>query len=202
MKKIVRVFTNPLKFENIGMVQLAEKECTRHVNKLNVWALYHEDEIIGYNIMDEAFGWRKAGYQPLSEELMTLVNRSLTHAGFETLEADFEDYIVVGEIVKCDPHPDSDHLHVCQVDVGTKTLQIVCGASNCENHKKVVVAKHNAVLPDGRLIQNGSLRGVKSEGMLCSEWELKLIQEPKKGILILDDSAKVGEAFKGGNQNV
>lgn len=202
MKQVVRVFTNPLNFENMGMVLLSDQECTSQVNKSNVWALYNEEKLIGYNIMDEAFGWMKAGYQPLSVELLKVVNKSLLSAGFEALEADFEDYIVVGEVVECVNHPDSDHLHVCQVDVGSEKLQIVCGASNCTNHIKVVVAKHNAVLPDGHLIQSGSLRGIKSEGMLCSEWELRLLTEPKRGILILDDSASVGTAFKGGNQNV
>ena len=99
----------------------------------------------------------------------------------------------MSKAVRC--MPDSDHLHVCQVDVGNEVKQIVCGASNVCEGIKVVAALSNAIMPNGKLIVPSALRGVPSEGMLCSEWELGLTQEKKRGILILDEDAVVGDSF-------
>ena len=81
--------------------------------------------------------------------------------------------LVVGKIVKCVDHPDSDHLHVCNVDIGKEELQIVCGAPNAREGIKVVVALEGAKLPGGE-IKKGKIRGVESNGMMCSKAELGL----------------------------
>lgn len=81
--------------------------------------------------------------------------------------------LVIGEVLECVPHPDSDHLHVCKVDVGTETLNIVCGAPNVRKGLKVIVALVGAKLPGGE-IKKGVIRGVESNGMLCSKAELGL----------------------------
>lgn len=85
-------------------------------------------------------------------------------------------HFVVGEVVDCVPHPDSDHLHVCKVFDGTETLQIVCGAPNVRVGVKAPLAKIGAVMPGpgGFAIKKGKLRGVESFGMLCSKDELGL----------------------------
>ena len=81
--------------------------------------------------------------------------------------------IVVGKVMTCEAHPDSDHLHVTTVDVGgEELLQIVCGAPNCEAGILVPVATVGAKMPDGTVIKKGKLRGVESFGMLCSADEL------------------------------
>ena len=69
---------------------------------------------------------------------------------------------------------------------------------NVEKGVKVVCACVNAIMPNGQLITAGKLRGVDSYGMLCSEYELGLIEEHKRGLLLLDDSYQVGECFEGG----
>lgn len=93
-------------------------------------------------------------------------------------------------------HPNADKLSVCQVDVGTETLQIVCGAPNVDAGQKVVVAKVGAVMPSGLVIQEAELRGVKSYGMICSARELNLPNAPQeKGILVLNDEYEVGQPF-------
>ncbi len=93
-------------------------------------------------------------------------------------------------------HPNADKLSVCKVNAGSETLQIVCGAPNVEAGQKVVVAKVGAVMPSGMIIKDAELRGVASSGMICSAKELNLPDAPKeKGILVLDDSRKAGEAF-------
>lgn len=105
--------------------------------------------------------------------------------------------LVVGEVLECTDHPDSDHLHVCKVNVGSEVLQIVCGAPNVRAGIKVVVALAGAILPGGE-IKKGMIRGVESNGMLCSKAELgldnKFLEEKDKtGIHELSVDAKVGE---------
>ena len=107
--------------------------------------------------------------------------------------------LVVGEVIECEMHPDSDHLHVCKVDVGNgEILQIVCGAPNVRKGLKVIVALAGADLPGGVKIKKGNIRGVESNGMLCSIAELGLESkflkpEDKEGIHELPENAKVGE---------
>ena len=106
--------------------------------------------------------------------------------------------LVVGEVLECEMHPDSDHLHVCKVDVGNEILQIVCGAPNVRKGLKVIVALAGAVLPGDFKIKKGSIRGVESNGMICSIAELGLESkflkpEDKDGIHELPLETKVGE---------
>ncbi|MDR0915969.1 MAG: phenylalanine--tRNA ligase subunit beta [Oscillospiraceae bacterium] len=83
--------------------------------------------------------------------------------------------VVIGRVVSIERHPDSDHLWVCQVDVGQpEPVQIVTGAQNVREGDIVPAALHKSLLPDGKKIERGKLRGVKSEGMLCSLSELNL----------------------------
>ena len=106
--------------------------------------------------------------------------------------------LVIGQILECEMHPDSDHLHVCKVDVGENLpLQIVCGAPNARVGIKVIVALIGAKLPGGE-IKKGKLRGVESFGMMCSIEELGLEHKFLKpadieGIAELGDDAVVGE---------
>ena len=81
--------------------------------------------------------------------------------------------LVVGHVLECEMHPDSDHLHVCKIDVGDEVLDIVCGAPNMRKGLKVIVAKDGAVLPGGT-IKKGVIRGAISNGMCCSLEELGL----------------------------
>ena len=105
--------------------------------------------------------------------------------------------LVIGEIKECEEHPDSDHLHVRQVDVGKEVLQIVCGAPNARKGIKVIVALPGAQLPGDFTIKRGTIRGVESNGMMCSLAELGieskfLTQADKEGIHELPDNATIG----------
>ncbi len=102
--------------------------------------------------------------------------------------------VVIGEILSVEKHPDADKLNVCQIDVGTGTRQIVCGAANVVDAKYVAVATIGAVLPGEFEIKHAKLRGVESEGMVCAASELGL-PEMGKGIMILDES--IGELAVG-----
>ena len=105
--------------------------------------------------------------------------------------------VVVGKILTCEKHPDADKLNVCQIDVGSGTRQIVCGAANVVDAEYVAVATIGAVLPGNFEIKHAKLRGVESEGMVCASSELGL-PDTGKGIMILDSSIgelEVGREF-------
>ncbi len=110
---------------------------------------------------------------------------------FEELASDIEN-VVVAKILKITPHENSDHLQICQVDIGNETVQIVTGAQNIFEGAIVPAAIPVAKLPGNITIKPGKLRGVESNGMLCSMGELNLTEhdmpgkEPN-GILILDE---------------
>lgn len=99
--------------------------------------------------------------------------------------------VVVGEVLTCVDHPDSDHLHVTTVNVGDEVLDIVCGAPNCRAGLKVACAKVGAVLPGDFKIKPAKLRGVPSNGMLCSYKELGLCEE-SNGIIEFPSDAPIG----------
>lgn len=106
--------------------------------------------------------------------------------------------LVIGEVKSCTNHPDSDHLHLCKVDVGSEILNIVCGAPNVREGLKVIVALAGATLPGGITIKKGMIRGEESNGMLCSIAELGLESKfltdaDKNGIHELPKDAPIGE---------
>ena len=102
--------------------------------------------------------------------------------------------VVVGLVKSKHRHENSDHLNVCEVDVGTQSLQIVCGAKNVEAGQYVAVSLVGAVLPSGLEIKPAKLRGVESFGMICSATELGLANT-NDGIMVLDSS--IGELVLG-----
>lgn len=126
--------------------------------------------------------------------------------GYEQLDADL-DKIVVGQVTKIEKHPDADKLVICQVNVGSETLQIVTGAPNVFEGAKVpvvldggrVAGGHDGTkTPGGIKIKKGKLRGVESSGMMCSIEELGSNREmfpdaPENGLYIFDEDAPVGE---------
>ncbi len=108
--------------------------------------------------------------------------------------------LVVGHITSVKPHPDSDHLKVCMVDVGeSEDIQIVCGAPNAAADQYVIVALHGAHLPDGTKIKRGKLRGQESNGMICGLDEVGvpekyMPEEFENGIYVFDEPQKPGVA--------
>jgi phenylalanyl-tRNA synthetase beta chain len=130
---------------------------------------------------------------------------TLTMAGLEVEElrpfAPAFTGVVVGQILSAEQHPNADRLRVCQVDVGQGTpLNIVCGAPNARAGIKIPCASVGALLPPGEdgepfAIKLGKLRGVESQGMLCSAKELQ-ISEESNGLLELDDDAVVGRNIR------
>lgn len=105
--------------------------------------------------------------------------------------------LVIGEVVECIPHPDSDHMHICQVNIGKSELQqIVCGAPNVRAGLKVITALPGAILPGDFEIKKSKLRGIESNGMICALYEIGLEEKTEetyaKGIEELPSTAEVG----------
>ncbi len=135
-------------------------------------------------------------FVPYEGDIQVLGDK-LTMLGLEleSIDDPFEPVkdIVVGHVVECETHPESEHLSVCTVDVnGPETLTIVCGAPNVAKGQKVPVATVGTTMPDGMKIKKAKLRGIKSMGMICSERELGF-SEDHEGIWVLDDGLKVGD---------
>ena len=137
-------------------------------------------------------------YIDISDQDLKELAVKITKAGIniEKVITNHIDNLVIGEVVDCVDHPNSDHLHVCQVNVGNELVQIVCGASNVRKGLKVIVALPGAVLPGNFVIQKGKIRDVESNGMLCALFELGLEEKTEenynKGICELPSEAKVG----------
>ncbi len=111
---------------------------------------------------------------------------------------DIPEKIVFGKVTACEPHPDADKLNVCQVDLGSTSRQIVCGAANVREGITVAVATLGAEMPGGLKIKPVKLRGIDSEGMICSSTELGL-PKLEDGIMVIDDSMgeiKLGEELR------
>ena len=118
---------------------------------------------------------------------------------YERMDAEIKN-VVVGKVVTMVPHPNSDHMFICQVDVGQDELvQIVTGAQNVHEGDLVPAALHNSWLPGGVHITKGKLRGEKSNGMLCSFEELGLTQNDLPGVfadgiwILNDEDCKPGD---------
>lgn len=142
-------------------------------------------------------GWLKEFIDPPTtdvEELSYAFDMlGLTVEGVERLDADWSD-VHVGRVTDIAPHPDADKIRVCQVDTGSGAEQIICGAWNFESGALVAVAKPGAVLPGGFEIGQRTIRGVESNGMICSEAELGL-GDDHSGILVLEGEPALGTAF-------
>ncbi|NFN18606.1 phenylalanine--tRNA ligase subunit beta [Clostridium botulinum] len=124
---------------------------------------------------------------------------TLTGSQLEELiiQGDVIDKVVTGKITEIEKHPDADKLSICQVDIGTETIQIVTAATNMKEQDVVPVALHGSTLADGTKIKKGKLRGVPSNGMFCSEEELGITgDEPVHGLMILPTDTKLGVELK------
>ena len=191
-------------YETIGDVLLVVIKPTviptKEVKINDVVALYNKDELIGINIFNisKVIKIKAKGLIPLiNEDILNVINHILENANLEKLPIQIESGFRVAKIVDIDEHPDSEHLHICMVDIGDKEpLQIVCGASNARKDLLCVCATPFTFMPNGQQIIPNKLLGIQSNGMLCSGRELNLEgYEGKRGLLELSDEYKVGTDF-------
>ena len=139
-------------------------------------------------------------YIDISDQDLEKLAVKITEAGInvEKVITNKIDNLVIGEVKSCIDHPNSDHLHLCMVDVGKDELQqIVCGAQNVREGLKVIVALPGAILPGDFEIKSSKIRGVESNGMICALYELGLEEKNDetyaKGIEELKDDAPLGK---------
>ncbi|MCA7010164.1 phenylalanine--tRNA ligase subunit beta [Wolbachia endosymbiont of Tribolium confusum] len=127
------------------------------------------------------------------------ITDKLTHIGLEVENVIDNSRLagfVVAEVLEVAPHPNADKLKLCKVNDGSKVLQIVCGAKNVREGMKTVLASLGNTLPKSDFtIKLAKIRGVLSEGMLCSAFELALTQDESEGIIELSDDYKVEDKF-------
>ncbi|TDI88908.1 MAG: phenylalanine--tRNA ligase subunit beta [Caldithrix sp.] len=147
--------------------------------------------------MKVTYNWLKSytDFDLTPEELAD----SLTMLGLEVeslqpVSWDF-DGIIIGKVTQKFVHENEERLSVCEVDIGSKTLNIVCGAPNVEVGQKVPVAIEGTRLPNGTVIKHTKIRGVDSQGMICSEAELG-ISSRSDGIMVLDDKVEFGQKLR------
>src|SRR5690625_2842578 len=155
--------------------------------------------VYGYNIFNAStyMDLEKDGQMLMTDQLVANIEEIFQKNNLsDTLDVDTTPKFVVGHVESREQHPDADKLSVCQVDLGDEKAQIVCGAANVDAGQKVVVAKVGATMPDGLAIRPTELRGVASNGMICSRAELGLPKDPEEqGIYVLDEGAQPGEPF-------
>ncbi|HLQ73685.1 MAG TPA: phenylalanine--tRNA ligase subunit beta [Bacillota bacterium] len=151
-----------------------------------------------------SINWLK-DYVDIGTDSIEQLAEKITKSGIEvdgihTVIAEESTNVVTGYVKSCEKHPDADKLNICQVDVGEEELlQIICGAPNVAQGQKVVVAKPGAVLPNNFKIKKVKLRGIESNGMICSLQELSVDEayvpeQYKEGIVVLPEDTNVGES--------
>ncbi|PIC82072.1 YtpR family tRNA-binding protein [Sporosarcina sp. P1] len=201
----MNIFYNPEGVGDVLFVQLTtERPTAIAAERINDVTLIKDEKtgtVVAFNLFDASsyLTVSAVGQVELTEEIGEQLQAALKKNDIDLeLELDFTPKFVVGYVAEKEKHPNADKLNICKVDVGEETLQIVCGAPNVEAGQKVVVAKVGAVMPSGMIIRDAELRGVASSGMICSAKELDLPDAPDaKGILVVADDMKVGEAFEG-----
>lgn len=175
--------------QNALLINVNDLPITKIEQKERLCFLYSNDELVGVNILNlpTQFSFKPGLIYP-TPELVDYIEKT-TKLSF-TKEINF----VVSEVISCEDIPDS-HLHKCVVSDGQTNYDVVCGASNVKIGIKVVMAKTNTIMPNGKRLVSGKLMGFTSNGMICSAKELRIPTQDEQGIMILDDSYRVGEEF-------
>lgn len=165
-----------------------------------VKVLNKDNKTVGINILNASnYGVITGeGSIELNETIRELVKKAFdANEQVLDMKLDQSHPFVVGFVESKEKHPNADKLSVCQVNIGNdEVVQIVCGAPNVDAGQKVVVALDGAIMPSGLVIKQAQLRGVESNGMICSAKELALESASnEKGILVLSSDQEVGSTF-------
>lgn len=198
----MNIFYNPVGVGDVLIIPLEDgnRYEIKHEKFGDITKITNLDgELLGYNIFEASkhLEISGTGAMKLSEAFLKEIKSLFVKNNLDdALDFDLSPKFVVGYVKEKGPHENADKLSVCTVDVGNETLQIVCGAPNVDAGQKVVIAKVGATMPSGMKIKPTELRGVPSNGMICSQKELGLPNAPEeKGIYVLEDKYQVGEEF-------
>ncbi len=173
--------------KNKVLILTSQSEVKSHLRDGNVVKLLDENnKVVGLNIF-EIEGYN-SGVVKLKDE----------HMNYLDLLDDASYGFVYGNILSCEPHPKSEKLQICSVDIKSEILQIVCGAANCKAGYMAVVARPYSVLPSSMKIIPSKLIDIESNGMLCSFKELAIIKDGASGIILEDINLDlIGTPFGG-----
>lgn len=196
---ILHAFYNKKAAGDVLLIRLGRGNTELFEKRDDLIILKDYEKIIGYNLLNASkyFKDLNTGLVKIDAAFVDKLNDVLKEKNLEPVFSDYQPQFLVGHIIDIQKHPNSDHLHICQVDLGREVVQIVCGANNVESDQYVVVARVGAVMPNGLIITPSKLRGVESFGMICSARELNLQAAPNvSGILVLDGNKyNVGKSF-------
>ena len=172
---------------------------THSVSKGDVTVVYYNDRVVGINIFNfsNIIKFKTEGRIILPPDtLIDIINDKCVDFGIEKIDYVHESGFKVGKIISVEEHPESNHLHLLKVDLGSEVLDIVCGAKNVKENMHVVVATIGTTMNDGTVIKKGELLGEVSYGMCCSPKELGLkIDYPAHYLLEVDESIPLGSDF-------
>jgi tRNA-binding EMAP/Myf-like protein len=171
---------------------------THHLKKDKMIFIYHQDKLIGVNVFQP-----KTLIKDLDQGLIrrmnpasiAVLNQTFQQQGMNVVLPMFESGFIVAEIQQVEPHPDANALFVCQVNIGTKVIQIVTNSQKVKPSHRLVVALPGAMLRDGQVLQEGMMLKVLSQGMFCSEKTLGINPETQVGVYLLDDQRPIGKDF-------
>jgi tRNA-binding protein len=171
---------------------------THHVKKENIVFIYHQDKIIGVNVYQPKTLINEFGQgiiRRMSHSSIEILNQKFKQLGFNIILPSFQSSFVVAEVQRIEVHPDADALFVCQVNLGTRVIQIVTNSKKVKPSDRVVVALPGAMLLDGQFLQEGMMLKVLSQGMFCSEKTLGINPETQIGIYLLGVQIPLGKDF-------
>lgn len=189
---VIRAFMHH-EFSKVMMILFSDDLVHSIMRKTDAVLLFNtESELIGVNLLNTPYSYH--GYVRPDDSLKNYIEKRLSLLDLD-IEIDQKSYFVSGRILKTSLHPDSDHLNVCSVDIGEKTVNIVSSAKNVRENMAVVVALPKAVLPDGIMISESKVAGIASHGMMCSLSEITGGKKPVKGLIELPKSTVCGSVL-------
>lgn len=191
-KTLIRVFMHN-EFPEIMMIKFNDEPVSEVKRANDAVLLYNcKSALIGVNLLKVPVA--KNGYVELDETVELLIKERFSALNLG-IDIDSPSNFVCGRIKKMDVHPTHPNLHICTVDIGEKDISIVCSAKNAREDMLTVVALPNAILPDGTLISDGIVAGVKSQGMLCSLLEITGGKKPVRGLIELPKGTECGSVL-------
>ncbi len=190
----MHMFYNKTTLKDTLVIKLNDKIATSRKTIKDGVLFYNGDELTGMNLFNVSKQLEiPSGLLYPSKNIIAYIE-GCTKLKIPAI--DNGKHFVVGTVKSCEVIPNT-HLHLCEVDIKNKVLQIVCGAKNVRNNINVVVAPVGAMMPNGMLIKPGKLMNQKSFGMLCSAKELMIKSDNNTvGILELDKKNLVGELYQ------
>ena len=173
---------------------------TRQTKNDNVVFIYHHEQLIGVNIFQPKTlikDLEQGILRRMKPSSIEVFNHRFQQLGVKVDLPLFQSGFVVSEVQSVDVHPDADALFVCQVNIGTKVIQIVTNSQKVKPSHRLVVALPGAMLMDGQVLQEGMMLKVLSQGMFCSEKTLGITPETQVGVYLLDPQRPIGKDFYG-----